>query len=280
MKKILRIYTILLSCILLLATAASAAEEQEETTVEITVGNIQTDSSEILIVRTVSIEIRTTDYDTRMEQMMQAVSDANGERTTWRDVEGDLRIRTLETEIRTENLEQFKAVYAAEAVCFYDSEYSQDITEEYRAVENDLAIAKAKLQPDPAEILRLEGLLSDYDHRLAYCTVRIKLAELAAAETETDSDASEIPELIWYFAAVVALIGLILLIIWIVKRIKRRRHRKRRTVRSPRETWPNENRAWVGEDNEGNVKTEIVNDLPRHSYSPSHEGTRTDFDDD
>lgn len=280
MKKILRFCTILLSCILLFSAVASAAEEQGETTVEITVGNVQTDSSEILIVRTISIEIRTTDYDTRMEQMMQAVSDADGERTTWRDVEGDLRIRTLETEVRTENLDRIESVYAGEALYFYDDDFSEDITEAYRTVEGELAIARAKEHPDPAEILRLEGMLADYDHHLAYCTVRIKLAELSVSETAADADASEFSDLLWYFLAFAALIGLLLLILWIVKRIKRRRHRKRRTIRSPRETWPNETRAWVGEDNEGNVKTEIVNDLPRHSYSPSHEGTRTDFDND
>lgn len=265
MKRLTFTICILLSVLLLLPAVgfADVPAPSETTEVKVTTGSLQTNSDQILLVHGIDIEIRTELYDQWVNYVMEAVEGCGGERTTWRDVEGELKNRSLSTEIPMAQYDTFLALFTPYATVQHKEAYARDITEEYRKAENDLLIAKADDKTDAATLLRLEQALKEYDQLLSYCTVTILVGETEPPVVVEE----EAPYVSWLILGVGALlIALLVILFFAIRAAKKRKRRKRRRKQHSSSTWPNESRAWVGEDSNGNTVTRDVHELEHKTH--------------
>ena len=264
MKRISHICIVLLALLLLVGATGfvGAPEQAETTTVKVTVGNLQTNSDQILLVQGIDIEIRTESYEEWVLYVMDAVASVGGECTTWRDVEGELRNRSLTTEIPIGQYDTFLNWFTPYATVQHKDAYARDITDEYQKAQQDLEIAQANENTDAATLLRLEQVLEEYDHALSYCTVTILVGEAEPAVVVEEKS----PYTSWLIlGGGLLLIALLVLLFFLIRAHQKRKRRKRRRKRHSSSTWPNETRAWVGEDSYGNAVTRDVHELEKKS---------------
>lgn len=275
-----------LLCLLFLSTVGSVAVADfavtptPDPTILVTYGTVTGASA---IVYSLDVSVRTTDYAlwlTKAEQLLtahQGVTLLQKDNEVSENDTAALHRREITAEIPIAEYDAFLDVLRTMGASFrIDNDYSRVIAD-YADVVQALEAENARTHPDVNVIDDLTAKLNGYDDEISKCSVAFTIAEMEPAAAPSDAGILGCSSVsiancstatlgntgIALIAAAVVLV-LVFTILLIALGVKKRRHRHRRQKHHSSTTWPNETRAWVGEDRDGNVKTADVKASESH----------------